>query len=219
MRENARSLLKRAGMEGGAMIDHAYRFTKGLERARFAPHFHALGTGFIDYNRCADIHREAKELGFFIEPRVRRGPSPAWLSPGALVPNYDVSVVRHAKNGTLWTPGDVRKLARYLLSHASFVINDPLADEPDRSESAVRWFGIYGYNNYKAPRPESMLTHTEDLRSGIVRALNQAPGKKYDYEIYEVHPGDTLNRPGQGGPRRDGRQRPKGRRSYRRGRF
>ena len=45
-------------IDGGAMIDHMYRFTAGLKRAYFSPHHHVLYTGWIDGNITKEIYEK-----------------------------------------------------------------------------------------------------------------------------------------------------------------
>ena len=64
LRRQARERLRRVvdGFDGGAVIDHAYRFTRGLNKAKFAPHFHFLVTGWFDMDKNTEIYK--KEKGF-----------------------------------------------------------------------------------------------------------------------------------------------------------
>ena len=45
-------------IDGGVMIDHMYRFTKGLKRAYFSPHHHVLYTGWVDGNIVKEIYEK-----------------------------------------------------------------------------------------------------------------------------------------------------------------
>jgi len=58
LRHRALKILKEFDIDGGSMIDHAYRFTKGLESARFSPHFHFILTGWIDGNTAKQIYEK-----------------------------------------------------------------------------------------------------------------------------------------------------------------
>jgi len=58
LRQKALKILKQFDVDGGNMIDHAYRFTKGLESARFSPHFHFILTGWIDGNIAKEIYEK-----------------------------------------------------------------------------------------------------------------------------------------------------------------
>jgi len=42
LRSKALKILKQFDIDGGVMIDHPYRFTEGLESARFSPHLHLI---------------------------------------------------------------------------------------------------------------------------------------------------------------------------------
>jgi len=44
-------MLKRVGIVGGVTVLHYWRFTPGLEKGYFSPHFHVLGLGWIDYTK------------------------------------------------------------------------------------------------------------------------------------------------------------------------
>lgn len=48
----------RNNVDGGVMIDHPYRFSKGLESARFSPHFHDILTGWISGEFCSKVYEK-----------------------------------------------------------------------------------------------------------------------------------------------------------------
>ena len=50
------------GMDGGAIIDHGYRFTEDLKSAVFSPHFHFLVVGRFNMDLNTEIYE--KEKGF-----------------------------------------------------------------------------------------------------------------------------------------------------------
>lgn len=58
LREMGMRILERFDIDGGCQVDHAYRFSKGLEKARFSPHTHVIHTGWIDGKLAAQIWRE-----------------------------------------------------------------------------------------------------------------------------------------------------------------
>jgi len=58
LRKKAREILSAFDYDGGAVVDHPYRFTKGLESAYFSPHFHNLGTGWINGDTVKQIYEQ-----------------------------------------------------------------------------------------------------------------------------------------------------------------
>ena len=50
--------LKQFDIDGGVMIDHPYRFSKGLESARLSPHLHLIVTGWLDGQRVKELYEE-----------------------------------------------------------------------------------------------------------------------------------------------------------------
>ena len=58
LRKKAIKILREFDVDGGAMIDHAYRFSKDLESARFSPHFHYILTGWIDGSISKQIYEK-----------------------------------------------------------------------------------------------------------------------------------------------------------------
>ena len=58
LRAMAIKILKEFDIDGGVMIDHPYRFSKGLESARFSPHFHFILTGWIDGSIVKNIYEK-----------------------------------------------------------------------------------------------------------------------------------------------------------------
>ena len=67
LRRQARQRLARVvdGFDGGAIVDHAYRFTRGLGSAKFSPHFHFLVAGWFNPKDNAAIYK--KEKGYFVK--------------------------------------------------------------------------------------------------------------------------------------------------------
>ena len=58
LRKKAIKLLKQFDIDGGVMVDHPYRFSKGLESARFSPHLHFILTGWIDGKITKEIYKK-----------------------------------------------------------------------------------------------------------------------------------------------------------------
>lgn len=56
LRKMALNIIKPLDIDGGAMVDHPYRFGRGLASARLSPHFHLMHTGWIDGEVCAEIY-------------------------------------------------------------------------------------------------------------------------------------------------------------------
>ena len=58
LRSKALKILKQFDIDGGVMIDHPYRFTEGLESARFSPHLHLIVTGWLDGQLVKQVYEE-----------------------------------------------------------------------------------------------------------------------------------------------------------------
>jgi len=58
LRTKAINILKQFDIDGGVMIDHPYRFSKGLESARLSPHFHVVHTGWLDGEIVKNIYEK-----------------------------------------------------------------------------------------------------------------------------------------------------------------
>jgi len=58
LREKSLKILKQFDIDGGVMIDHPYRFSKGLESARFSPHIHFILTGWIEGKIAKEIYEK-----------------------------------------------------------------------------------------------------------------------------------------------------------------
>ncbi len=58
LRAKAIKILKQFDIDGGVMIDHPYRFSKGLESARLSPHLHLILTGWIDGQKVKEIYEK-----------------------------------------------------------------------------------------------------------------------------------------------------------------
>ena len=50
--------LKNFDIDGGAFIDHPYRFSENLESARLSPHFHLIVTGWIDGSIASQLYEK-----------------------------------------------------------------------------------------------------------------------------------------------------------------
>ncbi len=59
LRKKGIKILKQFDIDGGVTIDHPYRFTKGLESARFSPHFHFILAGWLDGQRVKEIYEKS----------------------------------------------------------------------------------------------------------------------------------------------------------------
>jgi len=58
LRQKAIKYLKEFDIDGGVMIDHPYRFDKGLESARLSPHLHMIITGWIDGQKAKELYEK-----------------------------------------------------------------------------------------------------------------------------------------------------------------
>jgi len=58
LRTKAIKHLKRFDIDGGVIIDHPYRFSEGLESARFSPHLHLIVTGWLDGQIVKELYQE-----------------------------------------------------------------------------------------------------------------------------------------------------------------
>lgn len=58
LRTKAIKYLNQLDVDGGVMIDHPYRFSEGLESARFSPHFHLVVTGWLDGQKVKEIYEK-----------------------------------------------------------------------------------------------------------------------------------------------------------------
>ena len=67
LRKEARARLARVvdGMDGGAIIDHGYRFEEDLKAAVFSPHFHFLCVGYFNMDLNTEIYE--KEKGYIVK--------------------------------------------------------------------------------------------------------------------------------------------------------
>lgn len=52
-----KSLVNDLGFQGGMILDHAYRFERGLVKAKFSPHFHVIGLGFVNGERAIKFRK------------------------------------------------------------------------------------------------------------------------------------------------------------------
>jgi len=100
------------GIDGGVMVDHAYRFTEGLESARFSPHIHSIITGWINGKYCAKV-----------EELTKTNTDQGW-------------VISHLS--TFETEKECYSLCKYILSHSS-VYHKEVGKRS--AEHGVRWFG------------------------------------------------------------------------------
>jgi len=154
-----------ADFEGCAMIDHAYRFSDGLDYAFFEPHFHLLLTGYSEEGRIEAEYARWEKLLY-----------DALLDNSVQDPDYHdfyklTAVVYHS---TVDTELDVYSLSKYLLSHAAVMVGDPLKARKSR-EHTVRWFGKFGYNNMRVAEIEvNMHQEQQDI---AIRDVLQAAAK------------------------------------------
>ena len=81
--------------EGGVMIDHAYRFTEGLKKAKYSPHFHFIVSGWFDFKKNGQNYKED-------------------------INGYIVKYI-----DSLPTRKNVYTAARYILSHSSAALGQP----------------------------------------------------------------------------------------------
>lgn len=58
LRKKAITILKKFDVDGGVMVDHPYRFSKGLESARLSPHFHLIITGWLEPKKIKEIYEK-----------------------------------------------------------------------------------------------------------------------------------------------------------------
>ena len=58
LRTKAIKLLKDFDIDGGVIIDHAYRFSKNLESARLSPHLHLIVTGWLDGQKVKELYEK-----------------------------------------------------------------------------------------------------------------------------------------------------------------
>lgn len=58
LRTKALKILKQFDIDGGVMIDHPYRFSKGLESARLSPHLHFILTGWLDGQLVKEVYEQ-----------------------------------------------------------------------------------------------------------------------------------------------------------------
>ncbi len=58
LRIKALKQLKKFDIDGGVIIDHPYRFSEGLESARFSPHLHCIVTGWLDGNIVKQLYEK-----------------------------------------------------------------------------------------------------------------------------------------------------------------
>ena len=58
LRIKAIKYLKQFDIDGGVMIDHPYRFSKGLVSARLSPHLHLIVTGWLDGLKVKELYEK-----------------------------------------------------------------------------------------------------------------------------------------------------------------
>ncbi len=58
LRKKAIKCLNQFDIDGGVMVDHPYRFSEGLESARFSPHLHLIVTGWLDGQKVKEMYEK-----------------------------------------------------------------------------------------------------------------------------------------------------------------
>jgi len=58
LRKKVIKYLNQFDIDGGVMIDHPYRFSEGLESARFSPHLHLIVTGWLDGLQVKELYEK-----------------------------------------------------------------------------------------------------------------------------------------------------------------
>lgn len=58
IRAKAIAHLKNFDIDGGVIIDHPYRFSEGLNSARFSPHLHLIVTGWLDGQQVKELYEK-----------------------------------------------------------------------------------------------------------------------------------------------------------------
>ncbi len=54
----ANRILNSLGIDGGAIIDHGYRFNEEKTKAVFSPHYHSIVTGWIDGKKVKEVYEK-----------------------------------------------------------------------------------------------------------------------------------------------------------------
>ena len=156
-------------LDGGLMVDHAYRFTKGLKSARFSPHFHVIVTGWVDYNKIKHEYEKA----------IIQNDS-----------GYDKVLVKHIS--TLDSEKDVYNVCKYLLSHSTSFLEN--IKENTGREHALRYFGKYSYNKFKS-LSENGLLRDIDLKRYLMYAVNPKNDPLIEAITYKLIPEDDITSP------------------------
>lgn len=129
--KKALNLASYVGTMGGAYVFHPFRYDdeddndiidreykKTPDKAKFSPHFHIVGFGFIDPEKTKEIYART---GWIITA-LRTG---------------DRSITK---------PKEVTAVLSYVKSHAG-VISEESPYKPDRQPPTVNWFGLCGRNS------------------------------------------------------------------------
>lgn len=115
---------KRLGYVGGLMIYHEWRFTTGLRRNYYAPHFHFVMFGFIDIEQYRRQHSAEIAAGTMADHPVKQ--------------MHDETGRVYRVIRTMYRNMDAYVLVRYLLTHAAI---------RPRTQ-AVRYWGSCAANKY-----------------------------------------------------------------------
>ena len=115
------------------MVDHSYRFTKGLGNANLSVHLHVLMIGWLNYQKNADRFLQFRDVPYTVRP----------------MPQADGSVVerRYGRGrnvfikhlSTVDTYDDVYGVCDYVLSHST--ASARRLGETAGGEHTVRWIG------------------------------------------------------------------------------
>lgn len=129
--KKALNLASYVGTMGGAYVFHPFRYDdeddndiidreykKTPDKAKFSPHFHIVGFGFIDPEKTKEIYART---GWIITA-LRTG---------------DRSITK---------PEEITAVLSYVKSHAG-VISEASPYKPDRQPPTVNWFGLCGRNS------------------------------------------------------------------------
>ena len=156
-----------ADIDGGVMIDHAYRFDKERTSARFSPHFHVLMSGWIytekvksNYDlgkKLIDEFEEGQEVlnvkrkVFKNKQKPRKGTLDSFemdieIKSITKPSPYGTTIVKEISTGD--TEKQLFNMANYLLSHSTAFIKDETIMRSS-SEHSFRWFGDYSYPKFK----------------------------------------------------------------------
>ena len=137
--------LRAAGAVGGLLVNHPWRFTKGLARPYPSFHIHVVFAGYVENAHKTEADQKFTDLHYY----GRTFDTAAERSGAAKLPEDERTVYRSLS--TFSDTARLYELVGYLLSHAG------IADK----KHTVRYFGAMSYNKFSAKEVLSNYKHAD----------------------------------------------------------